>query len=394
MRKRSVLIILIYLVLGATWLIMGTKWIARIDRLTPDKDLSWLYTYKNISFLLVTAIILFLFIEMYRASLSKVEKNYQQLFEGTPATIYVFDKTNYQFLKVNKIMTQKYGYSEEELLEMTIMNIRPQMESFKLKDYLLNEHIEGNETGVWLHQKKNGELFHQLISHHNTVYNGKSAYMVIAIDVENHIKAEEKIKELLNTYETVTSVTNDVIWEYYPYNDGIKWMNGFSEIFGYTEDLRENSGEWVLTKIHPEDKNRVIGSMELAFKQLSSSWRQEYRFLCADGTYKEVSNQAFILVDCQGKTEKMVGALRDITIRKNYEKRLLHKNKMLKEIAWNNSHEIRRPLSNILGLADLLNADPENHSAHAELLRKSAVELDEVIIKINDTLKDLNFEND
>lgn len=396
MRKRTALIVLIYLVFGGIWLVMGARWIDNLNRLTPGRDLSWLYTYKNIFFLFVSGVILFLLIEMYRASLSKVEKNYQQLFEGSPAVIYVFDKTNFQFLKVNNVMTRKYGYNEKELLAMTVLDIRPQEESSRLKDYLLTKHDEGSETGIWLHRKKNGESFHQLISHHSTVYEGKSAYTVIAIDVEQHIKAEEKIKELLNTYETVTSVTNDVIWEYSPYTDRIQWMNGFSEIFGYTDNLREDSGEWVLDKIHPEDKNRVVESMELAFKELSTSWRCEYRFLCADGNYKEVSNQAFILLDKQGKTEKMVGALRDITVRKDYEKRLLLKNSMLKEIAWNNSHEIRRPLSNILGLAELLNTDPDTSEVQSELLNmlgKSAAELDEILLKINDSLKDLNLEN-
>lgn len=396
MLKRTALIVLLYLVLGGVWLIMGARWIANINQLNPEKDLSWLYTYKNIFFLFVSAVILFLLTEMYRSSLSKVEKNYQQLFEGSPAVIYVFDKRNFQFLKVNKVMIRKYGYSEKELLSMTVMDIRPQEESSRLSDYLLTKDDEGSETGIWLHRKKNGASFHQLISHHSTVYDGKPAYTVIAIDVEQHIKAEEKIKELLNTYETVTSVTNDVIWEYCPYTDRMQWMNGFSEIFGYTAGLREDSGEWVLAQIHPEDKNRVVSSMELAFKQLSSSWRCEYRFLCANGIYKEVSNQAFILLDAQGKTEKMVGALRDITVRKDYERRLLLKNSMLKEIAWNNSHEIRRPLSNILGLAELLNADPDTSETQAkllDLLGKSAVELDKIIIKINDSLRDLNFEN-
>lgn len=396
MRKRTVLIVLIYLVLGGAWLIMGARWIDNINELSPGEDFSWLYTYKNIFFLFVSAAILFLLIEMYRASLTTVEKNYKQLFEGSPAVIYVFDKTNFQFLKVNNVMIRKYGYTEKELMEMTVMDIRPLEESSRLNDYLSTKHDEGSETGIWLHQKKNGMLFHQLISHHSTVYEGKPAYTVIAIDVEQHIKAEEKIKELLNTYETVTSVTNDVIWEYCPYTDRMQWMNGFSEIFGYTADAREDSGEWVLDKIHPEDKNRLVSSMELAFKQLSNSWRCEYRFLCADGIYKEVSNQAFILLDGQGKTEKMVGALRDITVRKDYEKRLLHKNSVLKEIAWNNSHEIRRPLSNILGLTKLLNTDPDIPQAQAELLQlleKSAVELDEIIIKINDSLQDLNPES-
>ncbi|MGY0041347.1 hypothetical protein [Pedobacter sp. NJ-S-72] len=45
----------------------------------------------------------------------------------------------------------------------------------------------------------------------------------------------------------------------------------------------------------------------------------------------------------------------------------------------------------------MLNADPETSSAHAKLLsmlEKSAIEPDEVIMRINDTLQNLNFENE
>ncbi|SHF10174.1 PAS domain-containing sensor histidine kinase [Pedobacter caeni] len=396
MRKKSAFITIIYIALGAMWLNLGSNWIEKLDKDTPGEDMSFLYDYKNIIFMVVSGIILFLLIEIYRRNLSSIEKNYKQLFEGSIAAIYVVDRLNYQLLDVNEIMVRKYGYSRKELLGMTVLDLRPYEERAKLDDYLGAEHTEGRATGVWLHQKKNGDLFHMLISHHRTVYQGKPAYTVIAIDIEKHVKAEERIKELLDVYETVTSVTNDVIWEYCPHTDELRWMNGFTEIFGYGPDRRENTREWILSKIHPEDRERVEQSMETSLAELSNSWRCEYQLQCADGTYKYVSNQAFILLDKEGQAEKMVGALRDITIRKNYEQRLLRKNQMLKDIAWNNSHELRRPVSNIVGILDLLKADAQRNQTDLsllEMLERSAVELDEIITKINRSTKNVDLKN-
>lgn len=396
MRKNSALIILIYITLGVIWLNLGSHWIERLDKDTPGEDMSFLYDYKNIIFLIVSGVILFFLIEMYRRNLSSVEKSYKQLFEGSIAAIYVLDRSTYRLLEVNEIMVRKYGYSRKELLDMTALDLRPPEEQEKLKEYLSSEHPEGRATGVWLHQKKNGEVFHMLISHHSTVYQGKPAFTVIAIDIEVYVKAEERIKELLDVYETVTSVTNDVIWEYCPHTDKLHWMNGFTEIFGYEEALRGDTREWILGKIHPEDRERVEQSMEESLAQLSNSWRCEYQLQCADGTYKYVSNQAFILLDKNGQAEKMVGALRDITVRKNYEQRLLLKNQMLKDIAWNNSHELRRPVSNISGILDLMKADAERNQTDLsllEMLERSAAELDEIITKINDSTKNVDLKN-
>lgn len=375
----------IYIVLGTIWLILGNILIEYIDQQTPGRDLSILYSYKNVFFLLISGMMLFLLIQLHRRRVLAVERNYEKLFQGSPAAVYVFEKGTYRFLEVNDVMVQKYGYSREELLKMTALNIRTSDESAKLEEYFAGERAEGHETGVWLHRKKDGSLFHMLISYHSTFYKGIPAYTVIAIDVEANVRAEQKIKELLKTYETVTSITNDVIWEYDPETDRLNWMEGFSEIFGYESGTRQNTREWIMSKVHPDDKGRVDHSLEKSFAAKDTNWELEYRFLCADGTYKYVDNQAFIIWNEDGKNEKMVGALRDVTVRKTYEERLLAKNEMLKKIAWKNSHELRRPLGNVMGIVNLLKADPENvpDQAMIGLLSKSVSELDDIVAEIN-----------
>src|SRR3569833_708903 len=47
------------------------------------------------------------------------------LFEQNPVPMWVFDSQSQRFLAVNRAAFERYGYSEEEFLSMTIAVIRP-----------------------------------------------------------------------------------------------------------------------------------------------------------------------------------------------------------------------------------------------------------------------------
>ena len=53
------------------------------------------------------------------------EKQYRLLFHSNPNPMWVFDLETQKFLEVNEAAIQHYGYSREEFLAMTIMDIRP-----------------------------------------------------------------------------------------------------------------------------------------------------------------------------------------------------------------------------------------------------------------------------
>jgi PAS domain S-box-containing protein len=77
----------------------------------------------------------------------------------------------------------------------------------------------------------------------------------------------------------------------------------------------------------------------------------------------------------------------DITEHKNANKQLLHQNNRFRQIARLQSHAVRRPLANILGLIDLIqyyaeNGDFAEVGAMVKLLKSSGNDLDEIIRKI------------
>lgn len=90
--------------------------------------------------------------------------------------------------------------------------------------------------------------------------------------------------------------------------------------------------------------------------------------------------------DKDGNLQQIVCTLTDITTIKAAEDIIRKQNEMLKEIAWQQSHEVRRPLANILGLINIIKMDIENKAAYdpyyIECLGKAGEELDHIIRKI------------
>lgn len=209
-KPKTLSVTLIYFLIGLVWLFLGTVMIGILDRNTPGTDLRFLYYYKNGIFLCITGAALFFLLRAHSSHLLKAESNYLKLFEGSPGAIYVMDKVSFHFLTVNDVMVKKYGYTKKELLGMTALDIRPETERERLKNYLWSEHDEGHETGIWLHQKKNGDCFYTLISHHSIRFKNREAYMVIAIDVDKGVRNEQELEKIRwqNSHELRKPVSN------------------------------------------------------------------------------------------------------------------------------------------------------------------------------------------
>jgi signal transduction histidine kinase len=75
-----------------------------------------------------------------------------------------------------------------------------------------------------------------------------------------------------------------------------------------------------------------------------------------------------------------------VTEIKKQQDQILEQNKALQQIAWQQSHEVRRPVANILGLCELLRDykdEPEEiRDKYLEYMLKATQELDKIIHKI------------
>src|SRR5215208_4338508 len=66
-------------------------------------------------------------------ALRESEREYRLLFDENPNPMWVCDTETFRFLAVNEAAIEKYGYTREEFLAMTILDIRPEEDHEELK---------------------------------------------------------------------------------------------------------------------------------------------------------------------------------------------------------------------------------------------------------------------
>ena len=70
------------------------------------------------------------------AELKESEKRYSDLFYLSPQPMWVFDPETFRFIQVNKAALELYGFTEEEFLNMGLMDIKPEEDIEYTKDLL------------------------------------------------------------------------------------------------------------------------------------------------------------------------------------------------------------------------------------------------------------------
>lgn len=160
------------------------------DYLLKD-DLSAAILFKSISYSIER--------KKSRSELQASEKRYSNLFHLSPQPMWVYDTENFGFVQVNKAAIKKYGYTEEEFLLMTILDIRPASEVQRTVDIIqTNMKAEGGlYNGRFQHKNKAGEIIEVEIYSTPISIDGRSLRSVIAYDITDKIQHEQLITQAI-----------------------------------------------------------------------------------------------------------------------------------------------------------------------------------------------------
>lgn len=153
-------------------------------------------------------------------------------------------------------------------------------------------------------------------------------YVLYKNDIKNSAiykklkNTNNEIKESNERYDIVSKATSDIIWDWKILEDSMTWNQGIEAVFGYKQKEVGKSSKWWFDNIHPEDTIKMSIKLYSFIEQKTEKWQDQYRFKCADGSYKYVLDRGFILKDETGKSVRMIGAIQDITKQKEEEQRL------------------------------------------------------------------------
>nr|WP_089663214.1 PAS domain S-box protein [Christiangramia echinicola] len=204
-------------------------------------------------------------------------------------------------------------------------------------------------------------------------------------DITEFVEQEKELLESLKRYNIVAKATSDIITDYNIERDEMRVSDASFKMFGFENEEGIYPGEWWRDQVHPDDYENVKAG---ACKMIENNLKNltiEYRFKCADGSYKYILDRSYLISDENNKPNRIIGSMQDITERKRHLIAIENHNKRLKEIAWTQSHLVRAPLAKVMGLVDLLlnyKDDLDNTEEVLENILNSANELDAIIRQI------------
>lgn len=125
--------------------------------------------------------------------------------------MWVFDRETLRFLEVNQATCLRYGYTRDELLARTVLEIRPPDEIPRLLEAVREVHDGYDYTGVWRHCTRSGQLLDVEVTTHDIDFLGRRAMLVSAHDVTARIVAERATEAALARVKTTLLATADAV---------------------------------------------------------------------------------------------------------------------------------------------------------------------------------------
>lgn len=225
---------LIYALIGVTWIALSDK-LLFTEHPENIPFLLFLSAAKGFLYVALTAVMLYYLIRSQITHLQDSEKQYRSYFEDNPTPMWIFNRETLKFIEVNTAAIAQYGYTEDEFLNMTILDIRPSDEKDRTMSVVRDVDKPLNDRGIWRHIKKDGTLINVRITSHQFSSPKGSTVMVMATDITKKLLAEQQLKEandeLADTLNSISDAffTIDSDWSIKSANAMFENISGFKK---------------------------------------------------------------------------------------------------------------------------------------------------------------------
>jgi PAS domain S-box-containing protein len=248
----------------------------------------------------------------------------QSLMDHTPALIWIVDEedklvfANTSFNRYFEIRGTAINKNISSIVPKAIANILQ-------KNHELVRQKKAPYQNVHRMVHADGIEFFFLVNIYPVQSTTISAIGGEAWDITDKYKADLQLQKANEKVFHLSRLTSDAIWEWNMETGQVLRNQALQNLVGFNH-ADSNGLSWWFRSIHPKDRERIKNTIEDVIERKSQSWNEEYEFECADGSYKYVADQGYIIYENE-KPIRMIGSLKDISEVKELEI-LLEKQKL------------------------------------------------------------------
>ena len=211
-------------------------------------------------------------LERRRNELTDSERRYRVLFDTLPLPMWIYHVQSLRFLAVNQAAVERYGYSREEFLGMSILDIRPADEGERLVGMVPTIRRERMVGSGWRHLTRAGDILDVEITSDDLHDGSERTRLVVVVDVtarkqtEAALRASQEQLRQSQKMEAVGSLAGGIAHDF---------NNLLTAILGYCDLALESIPEHMPANDDVQEIRRAaLRAAELTHQLLAFSRRQ------------------------------------------------------------------------------------------------------------------------
>ncbi|HEY5960577.1 MAG TPA: response regulator [Polyangiaceae bacterium] len=242
----------------------------------------------------------------------ELEASYRNRFAANPSVMLMIDRNDGSILDANAAAVKFYGYPREILLQKRISDINT-LPAEEVRAIIASVEAEAGKRFEVCHRLADGTLRDVAVSASRVVFQGRDAHHAIIHDItaRRHIEQARTILEQRLSY--ALEATGDGVWDWDIQTGLVNHNTRWFAILGLDEDSLDHQLTEYVTRIHPEDRSRVMAEVQRSL-DTDVPYCCQYRMLRSENTPIWVLDRGRVVErDAQGNPKRMVGGLVDIT---------------------------------------------------------------------------------